>query len=248
MGRPAEEGEDNRFWDEAGDKNIQKLSSSLDARKPGLLQRIERQRAAYFADVEDGHDAEDLEDEDGDERVVNKPHGREDNADAADAPSSSFADLSTWCCDARLPAGSPLASAEKRPAWLISVMDQPTLVLSIVASASMQIADLSTLPLLPAVHPVRDGFAPGRLVLLIGGQARGVFICWRRSLLHLWLHSIHCAARLRKIRRPALNGHEMLMERLRAREQRNAVPPALLVPSDARPVRQFRLPADSLFD
>src|SRR5690348_16139934 len=97
MGRPAEEGEDNRSWNEAGDKNRQKLSPSLDARKPGLLQRIERQRAAYFADVEDGHDAEDLEDEDGGERVVNKLHGREIGVDAAHTLSSGFSDLSTWC-------------------------------------------------------------------------------------------------------------------------------------------------------
>lgn len=248
MGRPAEEDDEDWDLDVPGDDNMQELSLLLEARKPGLLQRIERQRAAYFADVEDGQDAEDLEDEDGDERVVKKLHGREGCAGAADAPPLGFADLSTWCCDARLPGGAHLAPPTKRPSWRIPVMDQPTLVLSSVASASMQLADQPTIPLLPAVNSARDGFAPDRFMLLMRGKARGVLARFWRYLLHLWFRSVHCAVRLRKVRRPALNGHEMLMERLRAREQRNAVPPTLLVPSDARPVRQFRVPADGFFN
>lgn len=248
MGWQPEEDDD---WELPGDDVLRELSPLLATRKHGLFQRIERQRAAYFADVEDGQDDdEDVEGQDAGEgaesrRGAGNPDGKGYGMGGTRLSSLAFADLSTWCCDAFLGARSGLGPLAERSTWQISLVDRPTMILSRLASPSVPVADMPTVPILPAISA---GAARSGLLLWPGGKAWTILARFCRRLLRVWFRCVRRMARLRQARRPALNGHELLMERLRERNQRGVSPGVLHTPPGERRTRQFRLPADSLFN
>jgi hypothetical protein len=240
---------DDDDWDLPGEDMWAELSPLPEARQYGLFQRIDRQRAAYFADVEADQDGDE------DDESVNGGAGKSGVADK-DAgqggdhlPSSGFADLSTWCCDAFLPVRSNPMPSEKRPTRLVAIPDQPTVALSLKASPAIDIADLPTAPALSAVSAsnASKDLSTGNVFVSSGRKMRGALIQFYQCFLRAWLRFVRRALQLRKARRPALKGHELLMERMRERDQRGAHPATLLTPPGRRRARQVRLPADRLF-
>lgn len=248
MGRRAEKDDDDRLL---VDNDLPTAwSPPLDMRESSLFLRLDRQRAAYFADV-----AHDL---DSDEDVAS----RDGDEDSACLPLSGFADLSTWCCDACLPLPPPPVlleeQLEKQPARLLSLPDQPTVVLEL----PIHLADMQTIPILPAIsarevckvcevcevcevaHNLSaDGLRPSTL-----GKIREKLARFWRFFLSVCFRRIKRVVQVRKVQQPTLTGHELLMERLHERSQRGAscgTPPAL---SAEQRARQFRQPLDRLYN
>jgi hypothetical protein len=240
---------DDDEWDVPGEDVWAEMSPLLETRQHGLFQRIDRQRAAYFADVEIDQDGD--EDEENANGSVDKGGVANKNAGQGEGRllSSGFADLSTWCCDALLPARSNLTSSEKRPMRLVAIADQPTVALSLKISPSTDIADLPTAPDLPAVSAPNVSSDPsaGKAFFSSRRKMREALIQFYQRFLRACLRFLRRALQLCKARRPALKGHELLMERMRARDQRGVPPATLLPPPGRRSARQIRLPADRLF-
>jgi hypothetical protein len=174
MGRRLEKGDDE--WGLLGDDECEELSPLLDTYKRSLFRRINGQRAAYFADVEAGQDSnagrsnvsgnESKRDGDGGRTEESKEGGK--GVDCS--PSSGFADLSTWYCDAFQPASPHSASLAEHHAQLLFIDEQPTLAL---ARLVVHPADIPTEPILSVV----SAHAAGRK---------------KRSLLNrLWLSLLH---------------------------------------------------------
>ncbi len=227
-------------WELSDDDLLAEVSPAR-AYQSNLFQRINRQRAAYFADVEDesgeDQDPEDLFDED----RMSQPGQAADPTDGGKRLSpSGFADLSTWCCDALVPARSRLMTLEKQPAGVVSLAEQPTIVLPVLppVAPAAHIADMPTAPILFAIN-VQDVQPESRP---FSGEKRDRGGFWRfwRYFPGRWPLRIRQRIRLSHTRRPALEGHALLMARMREREKRrgqSVLPPR---PPGDRRMRQFR--------
>ena len=232
---------DDEDWDLPDAEALKELSPLPRTGQHGLFQRIVRQREVYFADIEAARDGDEDEDAMDGADSVQDADGMGGQREER-LPPSGFADLSTWCCDAFLPARARPAPLEERSSRLISLADQPTMALSLLTSSQVHIADLPTLPNLPAMSaPVSSG------ALSSGRKLWSVLLlfCWR--LLRAWFSGARHAMRARRARPSASKGHELLMQRLREREQRGASARALSTLSGEQHSHQVRLPADRLF-
>lgn len=238
--------QDDEDWDLPSNEVLKELSPLQEIRRSSLFQRIVRQRAVYFADVEDGQN--DGEDEDGSDGTNNSPDNKDDGQGEDRLLSSGFADLSTWCCDAFPPARSNPASPEKWPPRLVSIADQPTVVLSLLDPSQIYIADMPTQPDLSArgAFSTSSGFSSRSVISFVGGKLWGALSHFCRRLLRAWPGRTRRTRRVRKKRSSGSMGHELLMERLRERQERG-VSALLPIPPGERHPRQVRLPADRLF-
>lgn len=241
MGRQPEQ--DNEDWRVPDDSVLKELSPLQETHQRSLFQRIARQRAVYFADVE--YEPDSGEDEDSAVGINGSPKStsEKDGGQREDClPPSAFADLSTWCCDAFLPAHPNSMSPEERFTRLAAIVDQPTMILSLLAPLPVHIADLPTGPDLRVVSaPASSKDLSCRSAFsFAAGKLWSVLVRFCQRLLHV------CRIRRpRKKRLPVSKGHELLLERLRERQQKgiSAVMPTR--PGQRRP-RQIRLPADRL--
>ncbi|HEY0753676.1 MAG TPA: hypothetical protein VGD98_06920 [Ktedonobacteraceae bacterium] len=145
MGRLAGE-EDDDDWDLLDSETLRELSPLLNTCKHGLFQRIDRQRAAYFADIGEGQ-ASSEDEERSDYQMGGCEKG---SADGAGSAPSGFADLSTWCYDVFMPARSAQMPQAERQARLVSIADQPTHIMLPLGPRPIHPADLPTEPLLSA--------------------------------------------------------------------------------------------------
>ena len=243
-GKWGEEGMGRRLDDHfnlPGDDVLAQLSQQRPVRQRGLLQRIELQRATYFADVEESTDGEDGSE--GEEST----NGEDGGQGGKQVPPSGFADLSTWYCDAFLPARARSVPLEERSTRLVSFVDQPTVVLS----PPVHIADVPTVPLWPLISSAEgnSSLAVDGLFLPVRGKILRALARFCRRCLRVGLRWMQRTPQARKDRRsstPTSMGHEILMERLRERSQRDASSQVVRAAPDPQRPRQFRLPADRL--
>src|SRR5258707_4923937 len=155
MGWQPEKGDNER--NPPGDEAMEGVSPLLDIHKRSLFRWIEGQRAALFADIEAGMDSHaGRNSADGSESKGNMGNNsftpsKRSNRGGDGSPSSGFADLSTWCCDAYPHIRSNSLPLEAHRARLLAIADQPTLVLPRLVTAPFHVADLPTEPNLPAV-------------------------------------------------------------------------------------------------
>ena len=220
MGRQPGKDDD---WDLSGDDLLAEVSP-VNAHRGRLFQRIERQRAAYFADVED--------ESKGDE-------GREDHVYKDDLSARSqtgnHADggkrcAAIWFCRSvylvlrRIVTCSLKSHDSGRTARWIgfaggSAYGSATTACPCSASGSHRgHTDCS--------HAVRCQCGQchgwGQSGSADKKRRRGLLrFCWR--LLRGWLRGTRRVIRLLQTRRPTLQGHEMLMERMRERSKRCAL-------------------------
>jgi hypothetical protein len=236
-------------WELPGEDVLKELSPLQEIRQRGLFQRIACQRAAYFADVEAiQHGIEDDEiemDDPGTRSAGDKAAGQPEDR----SPPSGFADLSTWCCDAYLPARARSVKLPDAPPRLISIADQPTVALSLLSPRQSHIADMPTQPNLSTL----SASVPDKL--RTPGKASATL--WRR----LWNALLRLCGRLLRAwpacspqkmcspnrRLPGARSHELLMQRLREHGQQGISSRVASIPPGGTSSHQVRLPADRLF-
>lgn len=253
MGRQADEDE---TWEELDESMLRELSPVLDMRRYGLFQRINRQRATYFADVEEMRNETSSQSGRADSRPA---PGRSDEASGrADQqgerqPPSGFADLSTWCCDAFVPARLPLRKASAQPP---SVEDQPTIALSgLCAPQPFYLADVPTVPMPPSLKPAFP--APALVPVLTNKKPAGrpAHEKWQEMLRRFWQSLWRfCSCRLKRPPRRThkktsarARGRELVLERLRERSQQGILPRTPPTPPGGRRTRIEPPPIDRLF-
>ncbi|HEX7733705.1 MAG TPA: hypothetical protein VF458_02535 [Ktedonobacteraceae bacterium] len=198
MRRPDEEDDD---WDALGDAGDDAQEELLETRKRSLLYRISRQRAVYFADIQDGEGSE--EEELADSLYTKGAGGFMSRVGAPAAgqkpvnqspQTSEFADLSTWCCDvfgpphpsALVQACSHQTAQDER--CLAATVDQPTLLMPALTPKSMHIADQPTEPLLVVLSRSK----------VRGEKKPGILICLCPGFLLAWLHRLKPGPRARQ--------------------------------------------------
>ncbi len=252
MGRQADEDE---TWEELDESMLRELSPVLDMRRYGLFQRINRQRAAYFADVEEMRYQTSSQSGRADSRPA---PGRSDGASGragqqGERQPSGFADLSTWCCDAFVPERSPLRKAS---AQLPAVEDQPTIALSgLCAPQPFYLADVPTVPMPSLLKPA---FAAPALAPVPANRqpaGRPGYEEWQAMLRRFWQSLWRfCSCRLKRPPRRAhkkmsarARGRELVLERLRERSQQGALPRTPPRPPGGRRTRIEPPPIDRLF-
>jgi len=155
------------------------------------------------------------------------------------SPSSGFADLSTWCCDAYPHIRSNSLPLEAHRARLLAIADQPTLVLPRLVTAPFHIADLPTEPDLPAVSAGVAG--SGLSIAPAGAKKRGVLARLWQSLLRATRRLLH--PRQRPV--PTVHGDEKRRAAARGGKQRisptrNSHRQAAFTPEDGRQTTQAR--------
>lgn len=243
MGRQSKEDDDS--WELLDESILRELSPlrAQDTSRRGLFQRIYRQRATYFADVEEAR-YNSLG-----SRGQEESSGSAGNQASLDSPrqlSSGFADLSTWCCDAFLPARSNLTLVEEQNAWLVSLADQPTVILPRLAAVPIQVADIPTVPLLSVVAasaPANGSFGD---VSWRGKRQQRIFRFLHRFR-RIWRSCAHCAERPRMHQPARAKGRELLQRRLHERRLQGAMPRPLPAPPGGKRGPITRPPTDHLF-
>lgn len=235
-------------WELPGEDVLKELSPLQEIRQRGLFQRIACQRAAYFADVEAiQHGVED------DEIEMDDPGTRSAGGKAAGqpeerSPPSGFADLSTWCCDAYLPAHARSVQLPEAPSRLNSIADQPTMVLSLLSPQQSPIADMPTQPNLSALSASAPDklCAPGKASSTIWRRLWNALLRLGRRLLRAWSTCSPRGKRSLNARLPIARSHELFMQRLREQGQRNISSRVASIPRGGTSSHQIRLPADRL--
>jgi hypothetical protein len=254
MGRPADEEE---IWEELDDSVLRELSPVLDVHKHGLFQRISRQRARYFADVEEVQKRQNSQSGVADSQCARGSagwNGSQAKAQEGGQPPSAFADLSTWCCDA-LPARSRLHRMDAQPSAQMStgesaLADQPTIALSGLFTAPFfHVADVPTVPLPPPLKPGMPLSASSKAGARQARQPRqGALRRFWQSLRRMF--ATRLARRPRQPRAQASSrerGRALVLERLRERNQQGARPRALPQPPGGKRAPITPPPVDRLF-
>lgn len=224
-----------------------------EAGRRSLFQRLALQRVSYFADVEEGRDESESQKRAGIVHLL-RPSGFADVEEGCDESESQkragivrllrpsgFADLAAWCrssCAPVSPAPAPLEEAAKSPA---SIVEQPTLILPVLALAQSQIADLPTIPALTVA---------GNNLFTCGRKLGNRLIRLSRSLRQPWLVSL-----LQHLRQSGMpwrslpERHAWLMERRQTYQQESDAASKPASPSsDERYARYVYLRRDRSID
>lgn len=249
MGRQGKEDDDS--WELLNESVLRELSplQERDTSRRGLFQRINRERATYFADVEEARYNSQSGSAAGG-KGQEESSGRARKLASLDSPrqlSSGFADLSTWCCDAFLPTRSNLTPGEEQKVWLVSSADQPTIILPRLAAVPFQVADMPTAPLLPVIAASAPANASFGDISWNGKRQQRLF----RLLRRFWRIWRSYACRTERPRMPPqpvrAKGRELLQQRLRERRLQGTAPRTLPTPPGGKRGPITRPPTDRLF-